>query len=159
MAEDALDVWMLQQQVHHGRIATDGEDVEIAAGVASAPDAADGNEFDRRCSLVQILDERRGYRGRVSKQMAADILLTVLDRLQDESFLLRAHALQRPEAAVTGCRRKRLNRADVQRRVEEGHGLRTNTLQAKEVEDRLRKLLEELAMVGGCACLGKFANA
>ena len=48
MAEDALDARMLQKQVHHAGVATNGENVDIAAGIASTADAANRNEFNRR---------------------------------------------------------------------------------------------------------------
>ena len=47
---------------------------------------------------------------------------------------------------------------DVQRGVEHGHGLRADPLEAKQVEDRRRELLEQFLVVAARAGLGQFTN-
>ena len=128
-------------------VAADGEDVDVAAGLAAAPQAADRNELDVRRALAQVADELGGDGGRVGQQVAAGVLLPLLDRLQDQRFLLRAHSFELAQASVARGGGELLDRADVQRGVEQRHGLRPDALQAQQVEDGRRKLLQQLLVI------------
>ena len=82
--------------------APDGEDVDVAAGVAAAAQAADR----RRSSASGARSLQVARRApaavvvRVGQQVAAGVALPFLERLEDQRFLLRAHALERADAAV-----------------------------------------------------------
>ena len=53
-----------------------------------------------RRTLAEVGDERRGGVVRVGQQMPAGEALAFVERLEDERFLLRAHAAQRADPAV-----------------------------------------------------------
>ena len=109
-----------------------------------------------------MLAEERDERGRgvvrVGQQMAAGVALALLERLEDQRFLLRAHAPQRADPAVGGRALEVVERADAELAVERRDGLGPDTLQVQQVEDRRRKLGEELAVVLGVAGLGDLAD-
>ena len=94
-----------------------------------------------------------------AEQVTAGMRLALGDRLQDERFLLRAHALEAAERAGLGRRFEVVERGDAQRFVEQRHRLRPDTLQAQQVEDRRRELLEQLVAIGGRAGGGDVADA
>ena len=84
--------------------------------------------------------------------------LALFERLQDERFLLCAHAAQRGSG-------RRLPRVGIVERPDAGlaiqgrHRLGADALQAQEVENGRRKLGDQLAMVVGVAGLADLADA
>ena len=160
VAEHALDQAVLDEVVHQRRPAPEASDVEIAAGVAAAPQAADRLDGGVGRALAQVGDERRGGVVRVGQQMPAGEALALVERLEDERFLLRAHA-----RAARGSGRRRgaleiVERADAELAIERRDGLRPDALQVQQVEDRRRKLGD--AARGGnarVAGLGDLADA
>ena len=100
VAEHALDQTVLDEVVHQRRRRAGGEQVEVAAGVAAAPQAADRLDRGIRRALAQVGHERGGGIVRVGQQVAAGEALPLVERLQDQRFLLRAHAAKRANPAV-----------------------------------------------------------
>jgi hypothetical protein len=160
--EDAFDARVRDERVHQrgGGVSVAArrvrrEDIDVAASLAAAPQAADGGEVHVRRVRAQVRDELRGGRCGIGQQMATGVALPLFERLQDERFLLRAHAFQFAQAAITCGRRKIVQRPDVQGGVQQGHGLRPDSLQAQDVQDRRRKLLQELLVIPAHAGVGK----
>ena len=96
---------------------------------------------------------------RVGQQVPAGEPLPFLERLQDERFLLRAHAAERANPAVERGALEIVERADAELAIQRRDGLRPDALQVQQVEDGRRKLGDELAMVGGVAGLADLADA
>ena len=116
---------------------------------------------DRRAgrALAEVADERGRRVVGVRQQMAAGVALAFLERLEDQRFLLRAHAAQRADAAVGRRAFEIVERADAELAVQRGDGLRADALQVQQVEDGRRKLGEQLAMKGRIAGLGDLADS
>ena len=73
--------------------------------------------------------------------------LPLLERLEDERLLLRAHALEPADPALAGGALEVVERADFQAAVEQRDGLRADALQPEQVENRRRKFLEQLLVI------------
>ena len=102
--------------------------------------------------------ELGGKRRRIREQMTSGVALSLFYGLEDQRLLLRAHAFQSRKAPVSCGRRELVDRPDVQRRVEQRHGLRPDPLQAQQVENGRRKLLEQLLMVAAGAGVDQLAD-
>ena len=63
----------------------------------------------------------------------------LLERLEDQRLLLRAHAFQRAEAALAGGALEIVERPDPELLVEQRDGLRADALQVQQVEDGRRE--------------------
>jgi hypothetical protein len=90
---------------------------------------------------------------RVGQQVAPRETLPLVERLEDECFLLGAHAAYRADPPVFCRRLEVVDRADAELAVEHGDSLRTDALQVKKIENRRRKLGDEIAVIGGVARL------
>jgi hypothetical protein len=130
VAEHAFHEAAADEVVHQRRAGAGGEDVDVAACIAPSAKAADRRDLGLRRALAKKRDE--GGRGvvRIGQQVAAGVALALLERLENQRFLFRAHPAQRPDAAV---------------------GRR-----ALEIVERPHV---ELAMELGAAGVGDFANA
>ena len=133
--EDAFDERVADEVVHQRRLRAGGEQVEIAAGVASAPEAADRRDGRLRRALAEIRDERLGGVVRVGEEMAARVALAFLERLEDERLLLRAHAAQRADASIGRRVLEIGERPDAELAVQRRHGLGPDAVQVEEVEE------------------------
>jgi hypothetical protein len=66
LAEHLFNLRMRDEDVHQLHVAADGDDVDVTAGFAAAPQAADWNELDIGRVALQIghqVDGRRGCLG------------------------------------------------------------------------------------------------
>ena len=102
----------------------------------------------------QRIDQRGCDAVGVGQQMPAGVLLPISERLENERFLLRAHALQRPNLALAARGLEIVERANAKLLVERCHGFRADALQVQEVQDAGRKFGHELAgdRPGGRLC-------
>ena len=75
------------------------------------------------------------------------------------AFLFRAHAAQRTDASVGRRVLEIGERADAELAVQRRHRLRPDALQVEQVQDGRRKLGQQLAMEGGAARVGDFADS
>ena len=160
-AEHALDQAVADERVHERRgrrrTARMSRSPQVSQPRRRLPT---GGDVGVRRPLAQVA--RRAPRRlfvRVGQQVAAGVTLPFLERLEDQRFLLRAHAAERANPAVGRRRFEILERADAELAVERRDGLRPDALQVEQVEDRRRKLGDELAMVLGVAGLGDLADA
>ena len=140
--EHALHQRVADEIVHQRLIGAGGEEVEIAAGFAAAPQAADRRDRRLRRTLAQIVDERGRGVVRIRQEVAPGVALALLERLQDERLLFRAHAAQRADASVGRRALEIVERADAELAVQRGHGLGSDALQVEQIEDGRRKLGE-----------------
>ena len=85
--------------VHQRRLGAAGEDIDVAARLAPAAQAADRRELRARRMFAQVGDQLRRNRRGVGQQMASAIFLPLLDGLEDQRFLFRPHAFQRSQPA------------------------------------------------------------
>jgi hypothetical protein len=136
VAQDTLGVGMADEDVHQLRGAADREDVDVAARLGAAAQAADRNQLHGVLMAVQVVDDRRGGGGGLVQEMAAGVPGSLLDRGEDLRLLLRAHALEAAQPAGARRRRQVLDAADLERGVEHRHRLRTDALQPEQLEDR-----------------------
>ena len=109
--------------------------------------------------FLQIRDQRVGHLGRARQQVTAGEALPLFDRLKNQLLLLAAHALDAANAAGLGGRGQVVEALDAQLLVEHGDGLRSDALQPQHVEQRRRKLGQQVA--ADCAIAGRrdLANA
>ena len=96
---------------------------------------------------------------RVREEMAARVALALLERFEDEPFLLRPHAAQRTDAAIGRRVLEIGERPDAELAVQRRHGLWPDAVQVEQVEDRRREFGQQLAMKGGAAGLGDLADS
>ena len=108
--EHPLDLPVAGERVHQRRRGAGGEDVEIAAGLAAAPQAADHGDHRAGRRLAERADERRRRVVGLGDQPPAGDPGALLEGAQDLGFLLRAHALERAQPPFA-CRRLRARRA------------------------------------------------
>ena len=123
------------------------EDVDVAARLRAAPQAADDVEGRRRRGLAQPVHERFGDARRVAHQVPPDVLLALGDGGDDELFLLGAHALQLAERTGLRGALELVDRRNLQLLVDQGDRLRADALQAHHLEDGRRELLEQFLMI------------
>ena len=81
-----------------------------------------------------------------------------LERLENEAFLFRPHALHRADTAIPGGRLEIVQRADAELAIQYGNGFRSHPLQVQQIENRGRELGDELAVKGGVAGFGNLTN-
>ena len=117
-----------------------------------------GDDLRLRRVLAQRGDQRGGGVVRLGHQPPAGDALALLERLEDQRFLLRAHALERADAAVARGLLEVVERPDAEPVIEQRDGLRPDALQAQQVEDGRRKLLQQLLVVAG-RCRSRRARA
>ena len=114
------------------------------------------------CGVRRMLAEPADERGRdvvrIGQQMAAGVALPIVERLQDQRLLLGAHPAQGADLAVRGRLLEVFDRADAELAIEHRDGLRTDALQVEQVEDRRRKLGDQLAVELGVAGLDDLAD-
>ena len=82
----------------------------------------------------------------------------LFEGFQDERFLLRAHALEIAEPSLARRALEVVERADAQIAIEHRDGLRSDALEAEEVQDGWRKLLEQISVVGDGARVDELDN-
>ena len=157
-ASDALDELVAGERVHQRLRGAGGEDVEIAAGLAAAPEAADRRDVGVGRVLAERVEEGGGRLVRFGHQPAARRARAFLERLEDEGFLLRAHALEVAQASLARRALEVVERADAELVVEHRDGLRPDALKAEQVEDGRRELLQQALMVGDGAGLDELGN-
>src|SRR5690606_33608056 len=121
----------------------DGKDVDVAARVAPAAQAADGQEVEPGARSLEPFHDRGGGRSGLGQEVAPGRLLPLAERLEDEHLLLRAHALQAADAPGLGGLLQVLEAGDAEVLIEARHGLRPKALEAEDVEQRDRELLQE----------------
>ena len=85
--------------IHHLGPGTGREDVEVAAGLGAAPQAADEIEAGVRAGGPQVRDQRMRLLPHLRRQVASGKGLMVLDGLAERRFLARAHALDAANGA------------------------------------------------------------
>ena len=112
-----------------------------------------------RRPLAQVLLQRRRGLVRLGEQVAARESLALVERLQDQRFLLRAHPLHRANPAVDAGFFEIVERSDIEIAIERRHRLRTHALQPQQIEDGRGELGDEIAMHRGVARLGNLADA
>ena len=100
--DDPFDETVPDEVVHQRSIRTRREDVEISAGVASAPQAADRRDVGGRRALAQKGDQRRRRVVRIGQQMSSGVAAPLVERLEDQCFLFCTHPAERAKAAVGG---------------------------------------------------------
>ncbi len=159
MPEDAFHSRVADEIVHQRLIRAGGQQVEIAAGVAAAPQAADRRDRRLRRTLAQIADERGRGIVRIRQEMPPGVALALLERLQDERLLFPAHAAQRADASIGRRALEVVERPDPELAVQRGHGLGADALQVEQIQNGRRKLGEELAMKGRAAGFGDLADS
>ena len=144
--EHPLDQLVAGERVHQRRWRAGGEDVEVAAGLAAAAEAA-----DHRCRRrARARAARRPAGGRVVRlrhQPPADEPPLFLERLEDQRLLLRAHALHAADAAVARRLLELLERADAELAVEPRDRLRPDALEVQQVQHGRRKLLQQFLVI------------
>ena len=158
MRQDALHELVAGERVHQRRRGAGGEDVEVAAGLAAAAQAADRRDVGVGRVLAERGDERGGRLVRFGHQPAAGRARPLLERLQDEGLLLRAHALEAAQPSLARRALEVVERADAELAVEQRDGLRADALQAEQVEDGRRELLQQLLVIGDRAGVDELAD-
>src|SRR5262245_22584795 len=78
--------------------------------------------------------------------MPAHTALTLFDGFENQRFFLGAHAFDGADAADERGPLQIVERLDAELAVEHGHRFRSDTLEAHHLEDRWRKLGEQIAM-------------
>ena len=154
LTQDAVHQLVRHERRHHivaPVVDAADEDVEVAAGLAAAAQAADDVDGRAGRALAQVCGQRVGDRRGIGQQVTPRMRLLLGDGLQDELFLLRAHPLDRPQRPGRGRRFELVERGDALRFVQQRDRLRADTLKAEQVEDRRRELLEQLLVIGGRA--------
>ena len=137
-----------------------GEDVEVAARFAAAAKAAHRRDVgvrarSSRSSATSAADDVVG----LGHEAPAGEALALLERLEDERLLLGAHALQRADAALARRALEIVERPDLQAAVEERDRLRADPLQAQQVQDGRRKLLQQILMIAAGAGVDELARS
>ncbi len=99
-AEHTFDEAVLDEHVHDRRIRAGRQDVDVAARLAAAPEAADRRDRRGGKTLLEEGHDRAGDVVGRRQQMPAGVTLPLFDRLQDQRFFLGAHPLDGPNAAV-----------------------------------------------------------
>ena len=164
MAQHSFNPGRLEKRAHQGRRAFRGhvgahcENIDVSTRLAPAAQAADRHELDVGRALAKVPRELCGNRDAIGQQVPAGVLLSLVERFEDERFLLRTHAAQLAQAPFP-CRRSEIvQRADVESRVEECHRLGPDALEPKQVEDRRRKLEQEILMESARPAVGKLTD-
>ncbi len=98
-------------------------------------------------SACRMRHDRPRDRIRRRQQMAAGVLFPLVDRLQDERFLLGSHPLDRAHAAVARGPLEVVERLHAQLAMEHGDRFRPDALQPHHVENRRRKLRHQAAVI------------
>jgi hypothetical protein len=145
--EHALDQPIGGECLHDGCGGAGGEDVQVTAGFASAPQASDHGDHGAGRALAQGAHERGGGVVGLRDQAASRDPRPLLDGAQNQRFLLRAHTLERAQPAVAGGAFEIFKRPDIEVAIEECHGLRPDALEVQQVENRRGKFFEQLLMV------------
>ena len=135
------------------------EEVDVAARLTPTAEAADGDNVGVWRRGAQVLDESGCRLVGLGQQVPAGVLLSVCKCLQDERFLLRAHALQQPQPSRQARRFEILERAHPQVPVEHRHRLWPDPLQVEEIDDARRELGDEFPMELRAAGRGDFDDA
>src|SRR5690606_22609621 len=89
-SEHALDLWKADEGIHHGRRSAGCEEVEIATGLEAATETPDGRDRGVGIAGPQRGDQAVGRFGDFGREPPARIAAAILDRAQDQRFLLRA---------------------------------------------------------------------
>ncbi len=84
--------------------------------------------------------------------------LSLVERFQNQRFLLCAHAFERAHTAVAACPFEIVDGADADVAVQCRDRLRTDALEVQHVEDAGRELREQLAVKVGVASLADVAD-
>ena len=164
MPEHPFDPGQFEERAHQGGRLVRGyrrayrEDVDVSARLASSAQAADRHELDVGCAFAEVSRELGGNRCRIGQQVTPGVFLPLFERLEDQRFLLRAHAAQLPQAPFPRRGREIVQRPDVQSRVEQCDRLGPDTLEPKQVEDRGWKFQQEILMESARAALGELAD-
>ena len=95
----------------------------------------------------------------MAEQVPIDVLLAFLERAQQQLFLPRAHPLERSQASRARRGFEVVDRGNAKLAVEQRDGLGTDTLQTHQLEERRRKLREQLLVNGAGAGGCDLANA
>ena len=158
MSQDPLDHPVSGERIHQRRRCAGGEDIEVAARLAAAPEAP--YHRDRRAwrRLTEPADERGGGVVGFGAEAPSRDPRALLERLENLAFLPGAHALELTKAPVACRGFELLERADPQVVIEQGHRLRADALQMQQIEDRRRELLEELLVIGDAAGIDQLAD-
>ncbi len=156
--KDPLDQLVAGEGIHQRRRTAPCEDVEVAARFAAAPETADHGNLRVRRVLAQRSDQAGGGIVRFRHESASDEPPLLFEGLQDERFLLRAHAFHLPDASVARCLFQLLERADAKVAVEPRDRLRPDPLQVQQVQHGRRKLLQQLLVVAAGAGVDELAD-
>ena len=88
------------ERVGQRAIGADREDVDVAAGLGAAPQAADGGDLSaRRAWPCRYSTSASATSVASIEQVAAGVTLPLFEGAQDQLLLLRAHAFERANAA------------------------------------------------------------
>jgi hypothetical protein len=159
VSEHALDEAVLHEVVHQRWRRSRGEQVQVAAGVAPPPQAADRLDRRVRRARSQICDQRGGRLVGIRQQVTSRETLALFERLEDQRLLLGAHAAERANAAVERGTLQVIQGADVELTVQGRHRLWPDTLQMQQVEDRGRELGDQLPVERGIAGVRDLVDA
>ena len=143
LPEHAFHERVLDEPIHQRQFGAGGENVDVAARFGASPQAADRLDLRARRLLLEVLDQQGCRIVRVGQQVAAAVLPALVDGLENERFLLRAHSLQRTHPAVLCGTLQLVQRFHAEFLVKDGDGLGPDALEVQQVEDRGRKLGEQ----------------
>ena len=113
---------------------------------------------DGRTLRPQVVEQQAGRFGGIRQQVAAGMLLPLGARPKNELLLLRSQTLQLADAAVAARGFELVDRLDAELGIEQRDRLRADALKVEQVENRRRKLLEEIAVIAGFAGFGNLAD-
>ncbi len=158
VGQHALDHPVAGERVHQRRRRTGGEDIEVATGLAAAPEAPHRGDEGAGRRFTEPADERRGGIVGFGAEAAARDAGALLERLQDLAFLFRAHALELAQTPVARRGFELVERANPEVVIEQCHRLRSDALQMQQVEDGRRELLKQFLVIRNGAGIDKFAD-
>ena len=159
MSQDALDGRVAHEGIGQRRLGAGRQQIEIAARLGAAPDAAHGDNRRRRRMADEIRHQRIGHLSGLGQQVTAGVTLALFDRLEDQVLFLRAHSLDATNTARLRRLAQVVEALDVQLLVQERHGLGPNPLQAQHLQQRFGEFLQQLLADLACASGRNIANA
>ena len=148
----------LREGGHDARIAAGCQNVYITRRLRTAANTPDDGERDVRAFGAEILQKRLGRFGRLRQKMAAGMLPALGAGPQNLLLLFSAEALQSPDPTICAGRLEFINGTDTELAVEQCHRPGSHALKVHELQDRRRKLVEQLTMKASLACLGDFTD-
>ena len=156
--EHTFDQAVLDEHVHDRRIRAGRQDVDVAARLAAASEAADRGDRRGGKTLLEEGDDRAGDVVGDRQQMPAGMTLPLFDRFQDQRFFLGAHPLDGSNAAVERGALQIVECLDAELTMQHRDRLRADTLEPHHFENRWREFAQQIAMKLGVACRRDLAD-